>query len=198
MTEDNGFRIRTASLSDCPAIARIHAQALPDDPATDLGIEFMSDILYPHLLRNSYSALVACSESSERVVGFLVIGRPLSLARLLSQNPAFAAGLVRTGKVASRQLWKKAWTVFRLGMRQPRDLPPCELQWIAVEKKWQGQGVGNSLLRQGIEALGNRGIRSVWVRTLVSTPENITFYQNAGFTENTRIMGRSFLIREIT
>ena len=198
MNEVSRFQVRNAVLSDSQSIAEIHKDSLPNDPATELGVRFMSRSLYPQLIREAKCALVSTDSLTGRVIGFVIFGRPVSMWSIMRRNPGQLFDLIRSGKILKPALWRKTLTVLLLGMRQPRDLPECELQWIALDRQWQGQGIGHRMLALGLDSLARNGTNSVWVRTLAATPENIRFYENAGFKERTRLMGRVILVRTVT
>lgn len=67
----------------------------------------------------------------------------------------------------------------------PRDNATVELMNIAVHPEWQGQGIGQSLLRHVMEAMAKSGYRTMRVGTGNSSLDQLAFYQKAGF----RIVG---------
>ena len=179
--------IRAASASDALALSSLHNVNLPNDPATLLGMAFLSKRLYPRLLSDADVALVA-EDPSGQVVGFIVCGGPSRLSEIV--GPRDLLTILR--KVDAR---RAAFSVIRLLPRYPSGLPDCELQWIAVAECARGHRLGTQLTLSALQALHLKGVSSIWVKTLEDTPGNINFYEGLGFTVTSRAVGRVFLQR---
>lgn len=182
---------RKAYVSDAADIARLHCQALPNDPATLLGEDFLAKRLYPFLLKDSEASLVAVDEEN-KPIGFAVFSsaKGVRLPGLLRQ----LAQRIVSGVVSIRQALVAVGSVGYFLLRSRGKLPNgVELVWIAVDSNWQGRGVGTLLLESGLRTLRCMGHSSVWVKTLYSTPQNTQFYRKAGFRVTSNYAGRVIL-----
>lgn len=179
--------IRRASISDVRAVSNLHSTNLPNDPATLLGLTFLSKRMYPRILSDSEVALIA-EDTSGQVVGFIVCGKPVRLSGLLGLRDL----LTVLFKADAR---RAAFSVVRLLPRYPSNLPNCELQWIAVAADTRGNRVGTQLTLHALRELHLKGVSRIWVKTLENTPGNIHFYESLGFTVTSRAAGRVFLQR---
>ena len=100
---------------------------------------------------------VVCPSGSVRVIGFYAI----SMGQILNQE---AIGAMRR--------------------TMPRQIPAVILGRLAIDRDWQGQGLGAALLRDAVErsmrAAGEVATRLLVVHAI--SPAAETFYRHFGFT----------------
>jgi len=99
---------------------------------------------------------VVCPTDSRRVIGFYA----LSMGQILNQE---ATGAMRRN--------------------MPRQIPAVILGRLAIDRNWQGQGLGSALLRDAVErsarAAGEVAARLLVVHAI--SPAAETFYRHFGF-----------------
>lgn len=64
---------------------------------------------------------------------------------------------------------------------QPRDSETAEIMNLAVHPHMQGKGIGQALIKQGIEAARNKGYKTLEIGTGNSSIGQLALYQKAGF-----------------
>ena len=100
---------------------------------------------------------VVCPTDSQRVIGFYA----LSMGQILNQE---ATGMMRRN--------------------MPRQIPAVILGRLAIDRDWQGKGIGAALLRDAVErsarAAGEVAARLLVVHAI--SPAAEAFYRHFGFT----------------
>jgi GNAT superfamily N-acetyltransferase len=81
-------------------------------------------------------------------------------------------------------------------VRKPKAPSQLEITWIAIDHSMHGKGLGGELLNVAVASiLQKSGV--IWVKTLVSTPENLSFYQKHHFEISHHVGGRVILTRSL-
>ena len=191
MENRHTWQTRPLTSDDIPAIASIHQTELPDDFCAILGDRFLSALLYPGLLKVSDVALG--TEQKGKLIAYV----------LFSQDEGFFSSLVfgnfwsfLSFVIPNLLKWrflKYLLEVVLLVFKKDDRLKGHELAYIAVHKAYAGQGIGSELVRQSLAQLREKGFEHAWVKTLASTPENIRFYEKAGFEVLKTYLGRTYL-----
>jgi ribosomal protein S18 acetylase RimI-like enzyme len=172
-------------------IAEIHLEVLPRDFSSFLGKEFLKEHFYPALFGSSDVAL--CALYRQQVVGYVLFSSDESLyRRLVMRNWATMLRFSLAHLVNIRFL-KYIVEVFLLLAFQDSRLHGPELVYIGVVPEFQGGGVGSQLISRSIDSLEQAGFSSSWVKTLSSTPQNVRFYEKAGFKIVRTYLGRTYL-----
>lgn len=64
---------------------------------------------------------------------------------------------------------------------QPRESETAEIMNLAVHPNMQGRGIGQALIKQGIEAARSKGYKTIEIGTGNSSIGQLALYQKAGF-----------------
>lgn len=64
---------------------------------------------------------------------------------------------------------------------QPRDSETAEIMNLAVHPHMQGKGIGQALMKQGIEAARSKGYKTLEIGTGNSSIGQLALYQKTGF-----------------
>ena len=185
--------IRLATPADAPALAALHAEALPSSLLSALGRDVLDR--YYRFAIEAETVLVAedagviggcvlCERPGE-VLGRFVRAAPVAFAR------ATAAALVRDRGLRARLVQR---------LRERGDEPHApEVTQIFTDSRRRGQGIGASLLRTCEEILRDRGVRNYFVHTERDDNEaGIRFYRREGFVPvaESRSFGQAFLVMQ--
>jgi ribosomal protein S18 acetylase RimI-like enzyme len=176
--------IRQAERADIPAIADIHAAALPNDLLPRLGKRFLRETFYPAVI-DSGIALTIVETVDGELQSFVIFARDSE--RLTRQVTRRKLALARHGLIAMLRdfaLVGEIWSHLK-GFRAEFHIEPPvplntipEVYLIATAPGRQSRGSGGRLLEHGIAMLGGKDPECV-VRT--SSEGARRFYARHGF-----------------
>ena len=175
----NGFRVRPGRPEDAPALARMHAEALPRAFLPLLGDRFMRR-LYRAMVRDP-QAVVVVAEEGTAVVGFASgVASVKAFYRRFYRRHGLPAALGAVPRLVRPGILRR----IRETARYPagaRDLPQAELLSIAVEGTSRSKGVGRVLGEGIVAGLARRGADRVKVVVAGDNEGARTFYRRLGF-----------------
>ena len=176
----SNFIIKPASEFDRHAIASIHFNSLNKDVVSILGIKYLEDVFYEYLFSKVTTlSFVAIDQDTNQVCGFVIGSPEQDIYKSMILN-----NFLRTIRSIIVSIIKKPKNIFYFfsiflllffGKGYKYLNSDFELEYIAVERKWQGKGVGKALAKI-IIASASKSYKKCVVKTLVSTPINIKFY----------------------
>jgi glycosyltransferase involved in cell wall biosynthesis/ribosomal protein S18 acetylase RimI-like enzyme len=176
--------IRPATAADAGAMARLHADGMPEAFLPTLGPRFLAR-LYRALAADP-DAVALVAEGVDGVVGFAagvpsVGGFYRRFARGHGPAAALAAAprLVRPG-VARRLLETVRYPAQENGHG---PMPDAELLSIAVAPGWRAGGTGRALADGVLEGLAGRGVDDIKVVVGAANQGANRFYAKVGFRE---------------
>jgi len=183
--EPFGPCIRSARLSDAPALAHLHRYSLPDSFLPSLGDRFLRRLY--RALASDPQAVTLVAEQGSRVVGFAT-GVPSVRAfyRRFYRRHGVQAAVAAAPKILRPRALRRA----RQTARYPADarsLPEAELLAIGVATDQRGTGVGKVLADGVLEGLASQGIEQVKVLVASDNERANRFYQKIGFHPATQI-----------
>lgn len=143
--------------------------------------------------------LCAVSKESEDVFGYIFFqGNKTFFKDLLLTN--FAKIFV----CSLRRLTKRGFVLYSLSVLlllfcRKKKLPEngYELNYIAIDIKYQKHGIGKQLLHEGVCRLRDTNSGCCWVKTLKDTQGTITFYKKNSFEIYDESFGRVYLYRKL-
>jgi len=185
MTE---FTIHKFKESDISRVADIHKSSLPNDFLPSLGTDFLMNIFYPAIL-SSQNAETFIAFYEESVVGFIVVSlNSSSLLRgiVLYQFLPFIYLLVKSA-FSSYNQFKMVFEVFLSGFQYSGDKYFGEIYIIAVDKIYQGRGVGKMLVHHAEEFLISQHFPGMKIKTLKANQHWISFFQKKGWKISSKI-----------
>lgn len=183
-------------MRDAPALAALHAAALPDDFLPSLGAAFLERVYYPATFESPHGVhLVA--RAGQQAIGFVTIahktsaftgdvlrGRFLQLARCAvvaaSRRPAH---LLQSAEVL--------WSVIAA---RP-DPIEGEIVLVAVSADARGRGVGKALVHEALGHLRSHGVAQCRTKTLAANAQVIAMYESLGWhvRDRLRLIGRDYV-----
>lgn len=176
--------VNSVTPEELNSVTQLHKETLKESFLNNFGPKFLS-ILYQNLIQSSknYTLLV---KSDGKVQGFL-----LAVSDLKNQLPA----MLTPSLIMS--LMHKPGLLFRiLGyfLQSQPPSPAFELQFIALDKKFRGRGVGSKMLAELGVKLTGIGQKNYLVGTKADNAATNTFYQKNGFTfsDQRKIFGDIF------
>ncbi|MFC1522182.1 GNAT family N-acetyltransferase [Elusimicrobiota bacterium] len=198
MAEKKSFEIQKASSAFISDIARLHHECLPDDFCAILGLDFLEEVFYPAMFKDPKTSGV-CAVAEGKAIGFVLFSSNHSfLTRLVSDNPAYmsAKGLRRVYSPAFLRYVIEV--LILLFIRKTRkEEKGAELGYIAVDSAYQGCGVGQAIVAQGLKDLSDMGFDQCWVKTLSSTPGTTRFYERLGYAKYDEFLGRAYFVKSL-
>ncbi|HWC42385.1 MAG TPA: GNAT family N-acetyltransferase [Actinomycetota bacterium] len=182
--------IRSATTADAAAMARLHADGMPDAFLPTLGPRFLARLY--RALATDPDAVAVVAEGVEGVVGFAagvtsVGGFYRRFARAHGPGAALAAAprLVRPS-VARRLLETVRYPAQEPdgnGANGNRRLPDAELLSIAVAPGFRTGGTGRALADGVLSGLAGRGVGDIKVVVGAANQGANRFYAKVGFRE---------------
>jgi ribosomal protein S18 acetylase RimI-like enzyme len=171
--------IRSASESDAPTVASLHAGQITEGFLSFLGPGFLAR-LYRRIVRSPESFLLV-AESQRRVVGFIAgtadVGR---LYRTFLWRDGAGAALGVAGRLL--RSWRRVIETLRHGSGDGVGRGEgVELLAIAVEPGHQGAGVGGALVGSFLDRVGHGPDGAAYVVVASDNAGAIGLYQRAGF-----------------
>ena len=196
----------TISIETYPAdhvnqVSGIHYKELPDDFCSDLGLEVLKRVYYPHFLRsNPRVGLVALQ--GDRVCGFVAVAAASGFYTALVRGYPirtlrYAIGALIRRPSFLRYIASVMALLFSKQSYQPEQTD-VELLYEAVSAESQGLSIGSELIRRLFEQVHDlNGYDRCVVKTLESTPQTNRFYEKNGFEPLRRAFGRVWHARKI-
>ena len=192
----DAVNIDQATARDVPALAALHAAALPNDFLPSLGVGFLERIYYPATFESPHGAhLVA--RVGQQAIGFVTIAHKTS---------AF------TGDVLRGHLLQLARCALAAASRRPAHLlQSAEVLWsvvtarpdpiegeivlIAVSAEARGRGVGKALVSAALEYLRRHSVARCRTKTLAANRAVIAMYEDLGWhvRDRFRLIGREYV-----
>jgi ribosomal protein S18 acetylase RimI-like enzyme len=188
--------IDQATARDTPALAALHAGALPDDFLPSLGARFLERVYYPATFESPHGVhLVA--RADQGAIGFVTIAHKTSAftsdvlrGRLLQ--------LARCAIVAASRrpahLLKSAEVLWSVITARP-DPIEGEIVLIAVSADARGRGVGKALVDAALGYLRRHGVSQCRTKTLEANGAVIGMYERLGWhvRDRFRLIGREYV-----
>lgn len=196
VTRMNPIIVDVAQPDLIPDIARIHAEALPDDFLPSLGTDFLELVYYPQAIRSKHATtLVACID--EQSIGFVTIAHN----SIRFNRDVLRDNLMQVAAYAVRSILRnpgylvKSLEVFWSAVATPRDPILGEIAFIAVEKAYRGRGVGKQLVGAALDYLRQNHIPYCRTKTLAKNSNVIKMYEGMGWhvREQFRLIGREYV-----
>lgn len=185
LTGDGGdsLRLRSAGMSDVPALAHLHRTGIDTGFLAGLGIRFLRR-LYRALVRWP-EAVVMVAEDGDRVVGFVAgvedTGR--FYRNFLLRHGPMAALAAFPRLLHPRMLWR-AWETLRYGTVSAggtTDVGRAELLSMAVVAHARGRGIGYRLGNEFLHRMQEAGVDRMKVVVGTDNGPAIAAYAKMGF-----------------
>lgn len=188
--------IQRATPDTAPALARIHASALPNDFLPSLGLDFLERVYYPAALRSAHAATFVAMVDSY-AVGFVTVAsnpRELSHDMLRRRGMQLATYALRAALRDYRYL-TKCLAVCRAAALTGKNPSEGEISFIAVQAPFRGRGLGRELVAAALKFLSDCGVRSCRTKTLAHNHTVIQMYENIGWhvRDRFRLIGRDYV-----
>jgi ribosomal protein S18 acetylase RimI-like enzyme len=172
-------------------IAALLTSELPDDPLLGIlgtkGVEFF---LIPEYRK--YGKVFCHRSADGGLQGVMLLGefskKKIFRSALSVQNFMPIAKYLLSVKHLNSALNAM---LFLIKFSPPRD--SLEIGWVAVRSDKQGMGVGSEMISDAMSYFLITQKSTIFVKTLISTPQNIKFYEKNGFTPYKEISGRVIL-----
>jgi GNAT superfamily N-acetyltransferase len=184
------FSLRSPTVLDWPAIARLFVEAFSAHPVSSLSTRLQHKFIAAHA--EEHVALVAADPSTGRVIGFAIGGRHEQLDRA---RRAFIYGNVIP--LALHRLSHRD-SGLRLPSRAPRSERAShhaghELRYLAVAATERGCGIGSALLAALEKELLSGEPYYVWV--MAHRASAMQFYLRHGFREEYQSNGHVRMVK---
>lgn len=191
------FRLIEASLTHSAELARVHAEALPDDFLPSLGHSYLELEYYPRALRSPHAKTYIGTDDGREVFGFVTIAhdaeafmRDMTRGRIL----VLAWYAIRRALTDPFHLLKSASVLF--ASREHRYPQwPGEIVIVAVAGGRRGKGYGHRLIETALAYLVRCGVRHCRTKTLASNKDVIGLYERMGWSVADRfvLIGKSYV-----
>lgn len=141
------------------------------------------ELVFSHAAESELGELiVAIDVSKGRVCGFIcgTTNTGALFGRFLSRKLIHAAIYVAPKVLSPPRLWKVLETLIYPLKREMAETPNAELLVIAIDKNYQGQGIGQILFRQFVNALHNKGVNDFKIIVGDDLVRARNFYEQLG------------------
>jgi ribosomal protein S18 acetylase RimI-like enzyme len=178
-----------------PAVALLHQQGITTGFLSRLGAPFLA-ALYGAIASSRWSRVfvalsdqqpvgfVACSIDTGRMYGNIILTKGLLFAALLLPNVlriSVLRNICETILYPVTHRAKEPPANPASAQMSNREPPKAELLSVAVDKQWQGRGVGKLLVAEMGRYFAERGVTRCKVVTLAKDETSNGFYRAAGF-----------------
>jgi glycosyltransferase involved in cell wall biosynthesis/ribosomal protein S18 acetylase RimI-like enzyme len=184
-TEPGLVVIRPATVADAAAMARLHADGMPDAFLPTLGQPFLARLYRAIAADPNAVALVA--EGVDGVVGFAAgVTSVRAFYRRFARGHGPAAALVAAPHLVRPRVVRQVLETARYpaqGDAGNGRLPDAELLSIAVDPAWRAGGTGRALADGVLAGLAARGVGELKVVVGAANPGANRFYAKVGFRE---------------
>jgi glycosyltransferase involved in cell wall biosynthesis len=175
--------VRPARSGDAAAMARLHAEELPDAFLPTVGHRFLTR-LYRALVADP-QAVALVAESVDGVVGFAAgVASVGGFYRRFARRPGLSAALAAAPRLARPSVLRRLLETVRYPEQatgQPSSLPDAELLSIAVAPSCRTGGTGRALADGVLQGLAERGAAEVKVVVGAANGGANRFYERVGF-----------------
>ncbi len=180
---------------DANKISEIWVKALPADIISILGEDFIQQAYLPFFFSREKKLGLKITSYGE-MAGFIIFDFPQNfLSNLIQQNFLFLVARLISAALKSPQKIFNIFNVFifiLLNKQHSLD-SHFELLYVAIDNKFQNQGLGFKLVNAALGKISEKAIDStIIVKTLSSTKETNHFYKKLGFELYKNIYGRNF------
>jgi glycosyltransferase involved in cell wall biosynthesis/ribosomal protein S18 acetylase RimI-like enzyme len=175
--------VRPARAGDAAAMARLHAEELPDAFLPTLGHRFLTR-LYRALVADP-QAVALVAETVDGVVGFAAgVASVGGFYRRFARRHGLSAALAAAPRLARPRVLRRLLETVRYPERatgQPAPLPDAELLSIAVAPTCRTGGTGRALADGVLQGLAERGAAEIKVVVGAANGGANRFYERVGF-----------------
>jgi glycosyltransferase involved in cell wall biosynthesis len=175
--------VRPARSGDAAAMARLHAEELPDAFLPTVGHRFLTR-LYRALVADP-QAVALVAESVDGVVGFAAgVASVGGFYRRFARRHGLSAALAAAPRLARPSVLRRLLETVRYPEQatgQPSSLPDAELLSIAVAPSCRTGGTGRALADGVLQGLAERGAAEVKVVVGAANGGANRFYERVGF-----------------
>jgi ribosomal protein S18 acetylase RimI-like enzyme len=179
---------------DFEEMALVLESCLPDDVFIRLiGRDLMTGLVLPYLSENG--KLFTRLDGNKKLVAIMILGH-FSFRFVCRVVISGSREILRGFRDFKRSNFKDFFAATLYLLCDTRNSGSIEIMWIAVQDYNRGIGIGSRLLRDLDYYLAHSDYDYVVVKTLVSTPKNIRFYEKAGFKIILTRFGRVKLLKE--
>jgi ribosomal protein S18 acetylase RimI-like enzyme len=186
------LRVFNLSKSEQEQVVDLHHHVLEESFLNNFGKDFLRTA-YQFMVEDPENIVILALEYNQ-VLGFAVAtlnGDTFSQRVMQAEYPRLLWEILKSSalrpQILSRLLeWK-------LSPTHQHSIKP-ELQFLAIEKTHQRQGIGTEIIRTLAEEFNKSGIKRYRVGTKTQNPVSNTFYQKVGFSfiDQENIFGDAF------
>ena len=179
--------VRPATTADAAAMARLHADGMPDAFLPTLGPRFLARLY--RALATDPGAVALVAEATDGVVGFAAgVASVGGFYRRFARGHGPAAALAAAPHLVRPSVARRLLET----VRYPADagdgqLPDAELLSIAVAPAFRAGGTGRALADGVLAGLAGRGVDQVKVVVGAANQGANRFYAKVGFAEAGRL-----------
>jgi glycosyltransferase involved in cell wall biosynthesis/ribosomal protein S18 acetylase RimI-like enzyme len=174
---------RPARVPDAPAMARMHAAAMPDAFLPTLGHGFLTR-LYRALVTDP-TAVVLVAETAAGVIGFAAgVVSVGGFYRRFARHHGTAAAVLAGPRLADPRVARRLLETVRYPARAADEvgpMPDAELLSIAVDPAFRTSGSGRALVDGVLRGLAERGADHIKVVVGAANEGANHFYERVGF-----------------
>jgi len=192
---NKGISIRELQETDVDKVTQLHIDELPSDFLAILGQSFLKRYYYPFLFKNCDLGLGV--EDQSGIIGYVVFCSDEDFLRKFVKKHFWVLSAACLKHSLSPRFIRYIIEIFFLLGFHSEKLKGHELCYIAVSSSQHDKGLGSLLVKQAHEKLKSRGLLHGWVKTLVSTPRTIKFYERLNYKLAATKLGRAYLSIEL-
>lgn len=171
--------IQLVNKDDALHIATIHYQEIHQGFLSQLGIKFLTK-LYQAMTDSSLAFIITAKEHNQ-IIGFISgCANIKKFYRYFLKKYFFSICFILLPKIFKISVLKKIRETLKY-KNIKNNLPQAELLTIAVSKKFQGQGVAQTLLTEFIKEMRKRKVTQFKVIVGEKLSRAIAFYEKMGF-----------------
>jgi len=178
-------------------IARIHYSSLPNDFLPSFGVDFLSNIFYPAVLKSSFGKVFVALRNDDEPIGFVLV---------TTDSSAFLNEIVRNrlckflkigikSSVRSMENFKNNVEIVLSSIFSKSESNIGEIYIIAVKKPFRGKGIGKLLIKKSIEFIEDQKLDGIKIKTISSNTKWINYFYSEGWKKERefRLIGKVYI-----
>lgn len=178
-------------------VINIHCDSLPNDILPKIGKDFLFFCIYNTAIQTDHTQLIITKDNG-KVTGFVLVSKDSSkyykdvIIKNIFHNIYYGCRLLYKRTISIPELLQ---IIKSLTKNQKPEIKG-EIVIIAVEKKYQGQGIGKMLVQESVQYLKSNKVKKIKIKTIANNTNWINMFIRMGWHISNRfkLLGNEYVL----